>query len=179
MRPRQLAGVLGRFQEADRALDLAKRRARLPLHQGKPGQRPVEANARVGIGRLLRSPEGLAHDGFRPLEQGRGPAQDVDRLGQAVQAAGSPGREACHAQRDPERAAPAEGAGVGEFSLGQGAGLVAVPEQQPGLGRAGAGVQVADVSDLDAPHVGTEHGQARLEAGQRLLAVAAGQAEPA
>src|SRR5207302_10904219 len=68
VRPRQLARVFGCLQEADRALDLAERRARLSLHQREPGQRPVEADTRVGIGRLLRSPECLADNGLRPSE---------------------------------------------------------------------------------------------------------------
>jgi len=65
---RQLPRVFGRLQESDRALDLAERGTWLALHQGKPGQRPVEANARVGIGRLLRFAERLPYDHTRALE---------------------------------------------------------------------------------------------------------------
>src|SRR5207247_6365370 len=75
---RQLPRVVGRLQESNRALDLAERGTWLALHQGKPGQRPVEANARVGIGRLLRSPERFPYDHTRApelAEVGEGIAQ--------------------------------------------------------------------------------------------------------
>ena len=68
--------VLRRLEQRDRAPDVTERRGGLPLHLGEPRERPVDADAHVGVVERLGGLERVMDDRFR--------AREVARVGERV-----------------------------------------------------------------------------------------------